>query len=133
MDSDAFNATTMFVPLVKSTPKFERAKLVARGDEEIVFLSGTAAILGERSVAPGDVAAQTRTTIDNITALVGDRRMTRLRAYVKRTEETGIVQSLCEAAFGRIPALYVRADVCREELLVELEGVLVKSRPEGNR
>ena len=28
-----------------------------------------------------------------------------------------------EAAFGPIPALYVRADVCRDELPAELEGV----------
>jgi len=110
---------------VKSTPKFERAKLIARGRQEIIFLSGTAAILGERSVAPGDVAAQTRTTIDIITALIGDRGLTRLRTYVKRPEQMPVIRSQFEAAYGPIPALYVRADVCRDELLMEVEGVLV--------
>jgi len=112
----------------KSTPKFERAKRVARGGEQVIFVSGTAAIVGERSVAPGDVAEQTRTTIENIAALIGDRRLSRLRAYVKRTEDVATVSSICEAAFGPIPALYVQADVCRDDLLVELEGALV-TRP----
>jgi enamine deaminase RidA (YjgF/YER057c/UK114 family) len=109
----------------KSTPKFERAKLVARGEEKVTFVSGTAAIVGERSVAPGDVAEQTRTTIENIAALIGDRRLSRLRAYVKRAEDIASVRTICEAAFGPIPALYVRADICRDDLLVELEGALV--------
>ncbi|MHC4133427.1 MAG: chorismate transformation enzyme, FkbO/Hyg5 family [Planctomycetota bacterium] len=115
----------------KSTPKFERAKLVARGEEKVTFVSGTAAIVGERSVAPGDVAAQTRTTIDNIAALIGDRRLSRLRAYVKRAEDVAKVRTICEATFGPIPALYVRADICRDDLLVELEGALVIHAPEA--
>jgi enamine deaminase RidA (YjgF/YER057c/UK114 family) len=110
---------------VKSTPKFERAKLVARGEQGTIFVSGTAAILGEKSVDLGDVAAQTRTTIENITALVGDRPLSRLRAYVKRPEHLPEIRSICEDAFGPIPALYVQADVCRDELLVELEGAWV--------
>jgi enamine deaminase RidA (YjgF/YER057c/UK114 family) len=126
----------------KSTPKFERAKLVARGSEQIVFVSGTAAIVGERSVAEGDVEAQTRTTIDNVAALVGDARLSRLRAYVKRASDFAAVRRICDAAFGPIPAMYVQADVCRDELLVELEGALgiaartspqlaISSRPKG--
>jgi enamine deaminase RidA (YjgF/YER057c/UK114 family) len=112
----------------KSPPKFERAKRIVRGDEEIVLVSGTAAIVGERSVAIGDVAAQTRTTIDNIAALVGERRLSRLRAYVKRRDDIPTVRAICTDSFGPIPAVYVEADVCRPELLVELEGSLVTKR-----
>lgn len=101
-----------------ATPKFERAKRV----DEVTFVSGTAAIVGERTVHVGDVAAQTKTTIDNIAALLGDRPLTDLRAYVKHGEDIPTVRRLCEAAFGPIPALYVRADICRDDLLVELEG-----------
>ena len=108
----------------KCTPKFERAKLVARGDEQTVFVSGTAAIIGEQSVAPGDVEAQTRTTIDNISALVGGGGLSRLRAYVKHSRDIPAVRRICEATFGSIPAVYVQADICRDELLVELEGAL---------
>ncbi|MHC4940026.1 MAG: chorismate transformation enzyme, FkbO/Hyg5 family [Planctomycetota bacterium] len=108
----------------KSTPKFERAKLVERGDDRLVFVSGTAAIVGERSVAQGDVAEQTRTTIENIAALVGEGHLSRLRAYVKRASDFATVRSICSEAFGPIPANYVQADICRPELLVELEGAV---------
>jgi enamine deaminase RidA (YjgF/YER057c/UK114 family) len=111
----------------KSPPKFERAKLVARGDRRVLFVSGTAAILGEESVGASDVAAQTETTIENIAELVGGAGLSHLRAYVKRAEDIPVVRRVCEAAYGPIPALYVRADVCRDELLVELEGALVEN------
>jgi enamine deaminase RidA (YjgF/YER057c/UK114 family) len=111
----------------KTAPKFERAKRVVRGADEVVYVSGTAAIVGERSVAPDDVVAQTRTTIENIATLLSDETPSYLRAYVKREEDMPAVRSVCDAAYGRIPALYVRADVCREELLVEMEGVLVRT------
>jgi enamine deaminase RidA (YjgF/YER057c/UK114 family) len=107
------------------TPRFERGKRVIRGGEEILLVSGTAAIVGERSVGAGDVAAQTATTIENIRAIVGACGLSQLRAYVKRPGDVAVVRRLCEEAFGRIPALYVRADVCRDELLVEIEGAVV--------
>ena len=81
--------------------------------------------------------AQTRTTVGNIAALAGKENLARaglppspdgdvlsyLRAYVKRTADIPRVRRICERAFGPVPALYVRADICRPELLVELEGV----------
>ncbi len=105
----------------KTSPKFERAKLVARERSGVVYVSGTAAVLGQKSVGRGDVEAQTRTTIRNIAALAGP--LSYLRAYVKRAADIPKVRRVCERAFGPIPALYVRADVCRDELLVELEGI----------
>ena len=111
------------------TPKFERAKRIRHGDGEVVLLSGTAAIVGERSVAHGDVEAQTATTIDNIGALIGARRLSSLRAYVKHANDIPIVRRLCESAFGDVPAVFVTADVCRDELLVELEGTVVARSP----
>ena len=123
----------------KTSPKFERAKLVARGRSGIVFVSGTAAVLGQKSVGRRDVEAQTRTTVANITALAGKENLARaglplppdggalsyLRVYVKRTADIPKVRRICERAFGPIPALYVRADICRPELLVELEGIKI--------
>jgi len=113
----------------KATPRFERAKRIVAGDAESILVSGTASIVGERSVGVGDVEAQTRTTIDNIATLVGNRGLSRLRAYVRRPGDFATVRRICEEAFGDIPALYVQADVCRDDLLVELEGTLrVESR-----
>jgi enamine deaminase RidA (YjgF/YER057c/UK114 family) len=109
----------------RASPKFERGKLVASGAEQVVFVSGTAAIQGERSVDPGDVAAQTRTSIENVALLRPGARLVQLRVYVKRPEDVPVVRGICEEAYGSVPSLYVRADVCREELLVEIEGMMV--------
>jgi enamine deaminase RidA (YjgF/YER057c/UK114 family) len=129
----------------KTSPKFERAKLVTRGASGIVFVSGTAAVLGQKSVGRRDVEAQTRTTVANIRALTSAANLERagfsgaadaaplsyLRAYVKRAADIPKVRGVCERAFGPIPALYVRADVCRPELLVELEGIKILRRALG--
>ncbi|MEN8150041.1 MAG: hypothetical protein ABFS86_09470 [Planctomycetota bacterium] len=106
----------------KTPPKFERAKLVRNGGTETVFVSGTASIIGEQSVAVGDVAAQTVTTLENIGILSDSRALVSLRAYVKRADDIATVRSVCEASWPSCDALYVVADVCREELLVEIEG-----------
>jgi enamine deaminase RidA (YjgF/YER057c/UK114 family) len=123
----------------KSPPKFERAKIVAGGMSGIVYVSGTAAVVGEKSAARQDVESQTRTTLANISVLTGGINLRRaglrrppaagglsfLRAYVKRGADIPRVRRVCEEAFGAIPALFVQADICREELLVEIEGALV--------
>lgn len=109
----------------KSSPKFERAKVVARDREEVVFVSGTASIIGEKSIAIGDVRAQTITTLENIGKLIDGGRPTWLRAYVKNAEDIPLVREVCEVVYHGVPALFVQADVCRKELLVEIEGVRI--------
>jgi hypothetical protein len=115
----------------KTSPKFERAKRVVRDGVETVFVSGTASIIGEESVALGDVAAQTKTTLDNIATLTPDGALSWLRAYVKRAGDIPVVREVCEATLPGTPALYVHSDVCRAELLVEIEGVSVTGRNPG--
>lgn len=117
----------------KTSPKFERAKSVADGQHTTVFVSGTASILGEKSVAIGDVEEQTRVTIEVISSLIAGEKLTHLRAYVKRTADIPAVRAVCEATYGSIPSLYVTADVCRDELLVEIEGArVIPEAPAGD-
>lgn len=65
----------------KTTPKFERAKSLQTGDCCMMYLSGTAAIRGEVSLAEADVVAQLRITLENIRHLIGDVSMKLLRVY----------------------------------------------------
>jgi hypothetical protein len=46
-----------------------------------------------------------------------------LRVYVKRAEDYPVVRAACEGRLGKLPVTYVVADVCRPDLLVEMEGV----------
>ncbi len=121
----------------KASPLFERAKFVGRGPERVVFISGTAAVREQATAAAKDVSAQTRITIENMRRLIskenlkthgikGDgngRPLAYLRAYVKRRRDIPAVKRICRKDFGDVPAHFVAADVCREDLLVELEGV----------
>ncbi|MCB9882569.1 MAG: hypothetical protein H6834_12335 [Planctomycetes bacterium] len=117
----------------RSRPLFERAKRVATAREETTFVSGTAAILGERSIAPGNVVAQTHLTLHHIARLILGRRLSCLRAYVKRRDDLARVRAICEHAYPGVPAVYVQADVCRPELLVEIEGAVLAVPCGGTR
>ncbi|TAL68770.1 MAG: hypothetical protein EPN82_08840 [Bacteroidetes bacterium] len=120
-----------------NTPKFERGKIVISGNSLDLFVSGTAAIIGEDSI-PGNIDKQTQTTIENIIELCTKENIDKqgifiendlppfsgVRAYIKEQKDAEIVEKICRKAFGNIPILCVIADVCREELLVEIEAYL---------
>ncbi|OFY96500.1 MAG: hypothetical protein A2309_08145 [Bacteroidetes bacterium RIFOXYB2_FULL_35_7] len=119
------------------TPKFERGKIVITGETLDLYVSGTAAIIGEVSVS-GDIREQTKTTLDNITKLCSKENLEEhglfiegdlplfsgVRAYIKYPQDIPVVEKMCRKKFGDVPILCVIADVCREELLVEIEAFL---------
>ena len=121
----------------KCTPKFERAKLVTIGSRNYIYVSGTASILGEKTVHEDDVEKQTLTTIDNIKRLfskenqvslgldfdVAKIKFSHLRVYVKYKKDIPAVQKVCDAELNCKSSLFLESDVCRENLLVEIEGV----------
>ena len=43
--------------------------------------------------------------------------------YVKHARDFEACREVCKRTLGRIPAIYAQADVCRPDLLVEIEGV----------
>lgn len=120
------------------SPKFSRAMAVKIGDHVTTWISGTASILDSESVHLGDAEKQTEQTIENIQRLIGKDNFTRhglpgpgatlddlakIRVYVKRPEDYEKCRSVCQARLRSIPTIYAVADVCRPELLVEIEGV----------
>ncbi|MBN1911792.1 MAG: dioxygenase [Pirellulales bacterium] len=125
------------------SPKFARAMAVAVGDVITLFVSGTASITDSESRHPGDVEAQTHQTLDNIAALISSENLARhglpdrtatlsdlaqARVYLKRRADYAPVRSVCRARLGELPIIYAEADVCRPELLVEIEGVAYAHR-----
>jgi len=120
----------------KAPPLFERAKIVCRGNAGLIFVSGTAAVRGEDTILEQDIRSQTLATIENIDALISadnlssigvdigvhSPRLSQLRTYVKRDGDLPLVKKICKDRYGDIPSQYVVSDVCRESLLVEIEG-----------
>ena len=120
------------------SPKFSRAVALALGDYVTTWVSGTASIVDSESCYPGDPERQTEQTIDNIERLIAADNFTahglkgagarlhdlaKIRVYLKRPEDLAKCQAVCQRRFGAVPAIYAVADICRPELLVEIEGV----------
>lgn len=124
------------------SPTFSRAALSALGDGRLaLFVSGTASIVGHRSLHEGDIRAQTREAVANLRAVVGaaDARcgagfsVEQLQAvvYLRRPADAPAVREVLAAELGVLAplveqAVWLQADVCRRELLVEIEGHAVR-------
>ncbi|MBA7529000.1 hypothetical protein ES705_21192 [subsurface metagenome] len=122
----------------KSSPKFERGKLVRTDEGTKIYISGTAAIIGENTVFPTDVEKQTMATIKNIKKLVESESISKLddiqsvekinysyvRSYVKHKKDIDIVKRLCEKHIRSECFQYLISDICRDNLLVEIEGLI---------
>jgi len=116
--------------IMKKAPLFERAKMIELRNNTLVIVSGTAAIIGQETVGIGDVRLQTDIAIKNMLELIS-KEVTRkdrsfqfnyLRVYIKDKNDIPIVREVCKFYFPDISTVYVQADVCRSELLMEIEG-----------
>ncbi len=120
------------------SPKFARGMAVVQGHFVSTLVSGTASIVDSRTVFPGDVVRQTVQTLDNIEHLIGPENFARhglagagatlkdvakLRVYVKCTEDYERCREVVEQRLPKVPAIYLHADVCRPDLLLEIEAV----------
>jgi chorismate lyase/3-hydroxybenzoate synthase len=106
------------------SPSFARATRCPETAGGLLLLSGTASIVGHQSVHHGDVLRQLDETCVNLEQLLGGAPPRLLKVYLRHAADTPAVQVALERRFGRaVPALYLQADICREELLVEIEGV----------
>jgi hypothetical protein len=121
---------------VKNPPQFERALLMHSDANPVLYVSGTASILGQKTVGLNDVARQAEVTIDNINKLADYNRIRRIsgknnitgleclfiRVYVKNTQDFQTVRSICDRNFPSVPSVFIEADICRDDLLVEIEA-----------
>ncbi|MEV5968478.1 FkbO/Hyg5 family chorismatase [Streptomyces sp. NPDC051921] len=116
-------------------PSFARATLL----DDTLYVSGTASILGHETVHRGDVRRQTRQTLDNIAHLISrdnlaaqgvdaDHSLKDLRlikAYVRHDSDIPAVREVCEETLGAgLEVKYLNVAVCRDDLLVEIEGIV---------
>ena len=112
----------------RTTPKFERARLLGN----TVLISGTAAIKGECSNYSTNAVEQAAETMEIMDRLTSKENIPvenngssydLLRVYVKHEQD---IPAICDYMQSHYPAAmkhYLVADVCRPELLIEIEGV----------
>lgn len=112
----------------RTTPKFERARLLGSN----IFISGTAAIRGEHSNFSDNAVEQAAETMeimnrliatDNIPVTNNGARYDLLRVYVKRECDIPATREYMQRHYPAVPKHYLVADICRPELLIEIEGI----------
>jgi chorismate lyase / 3-hydroxybenzoate synthase len=114
-----------------AAPSFSRAMVVPG---PLLLVSGTSSIVGHASLHDGDIEAQLRETLVNLDTVLhrahASGRMASqtlsadslVKAYVRRHDDAAEVESGLRDHYGPdVPTLVVAADICRSELLVEIE------------
>jgi chorismate lyase / 3-hydroxybenzoate synthase len=116
------------------SPVFSRACLLSESAGTNLFVSGTASIVGHETIHHGDVTAQTRETLANIDALLDEANRVvgsacyaldglKFKVYVRQPSDLGAIESALSATLPASTSIvYLQADVCREDLLVEIEA-----------
>jgi chorismate lyase/3-hydroxybenzoate synthase len=118
------------------SPAFARGMLATLGAETQLYISGTASIVGHESTHLNDIAGQLEETLANIDALIAataerhdltmDRScMTLMKVYLRRAQDYRLARQRLQQVMGAdFPILYLQADICRSDLLLEIEGIV---------
>jgi chorismate lyase/3-hydroxybenzoate synthase len=119
------------------SPSFARATVIASTAGRDVFISGTSAIRGHHTIAPGDTLAQLTCTLENLRAVgracgvgddlgVGRAAARHLKIYLRHAADFPEVEAALAPGFVRPGdrVSYLRADICRAELNVEIEATI---------
>lgn len=120
-------------------PSFSRATLVENAARRQLFVSGTAAIRGHATIAVGNLSGQLACTRENLhiiaaTAGAGadfgaaDDWQRTLKVYIRHARDLAAVSRDLDEHLLRAgdTVTYLLADLCRSDLLVEIEAVLTR-------
>ncbi len=120
------------------SPLFSRAVLMNWNgcEAQQLYISGTSSIVGHETRHTGDISAQAEETCMNIDALLDDvaRRngkksareitLSSLRVYFRHPEQLEPVREIIgRQAVSPKNIVYLKADICRMNLLLEIEGI----------
>ncbi len=122
------------------SPSFARATYKQWTSQQAhLFLSGTASIVGHKSLHLGECQAQLQETITNIKAILNldhlqqqgipvaqfkEFSLSIMKVYLRAPEYLPVVKKILQTQAdweGKI--MYLEGDICRQELIVEIEGI----------
>jgi len=126
----AFQYSRRYGPL---PPCFARATIITHPltGGRALLVAGTSSILGEQTAHAGDLPRQLEETLGNLRALLaaapgagGTWGFTDIRAYCVRPRDAAAIKRLIGKSLGTdLGVQLVHADLCRTDLLVEIEGL----------
>lgn len=115
----AYNYPPQYGP---KSPSFSRATVW----RDTVFVSGTSSVVGHQTVHAGDVETQLDETVRNIEAVLARTgrslaNVVAAKTYVRNAADYERIASRLADVFP--VNLYLEADICRKDLLLEIECV----------
>jgi chorismate lyase / 3-hydroxybenzoate synthase len=116
------------------SPSFSRATVVGWDGTPMIFVSGTSSVVGHRTCHVGDVQGQLDETLRNIEKIVCEsasragghgslENLGIVKTYLRRASDYDLVAGRVKAALPRAQHLFLESDICRPDLLIEIEGV----------
>ncbi|MDH5633151.1 MAG: hypothetical protein OEZ10_09185 [Gammaproteobacteria bacterium] len=121
------------------SPSFSRGMVTGSGQNARLFISGTASIRGHETWHKDDLSLQLNVTLENIDELLlqankacgsklrGCADLALLKVYIRNEQDYWPVRTLLEDRVPGVPIMYLHADICRSDLLLEIEGLSVPS------
>lgn len=118
------------------SPSFSRALMKQWDGGTDLFLSGTASITGHETQHVGDLTAQVGLALDNVEKLIETAERSRgcpfagsphrfFKVYIRHAKDFPAVRDIVAQRLGdTTEVIYLHAEICRLELLFEIEGVL---------
>jgi chorismate lyase/3-hydroxybenzoate synthase len=117
------------------SPVFSRAMLMQTKGKALLFISGTASIVEDETLHVGDVTKQIEETIANMRAVMEQAQSSGwlptnresdllLKVYLRHVDHLPIINNYLTKAFGtQTKIIYLQAEICRSDLLLEVEAV----------
>jgi enamine deaminase RidA (YjgF/YER057c/UK114 family) len=111
---------------------FSRAIVIEDNQSKLILVSGTASIDEEgKSVFLNDFAAQIKQTLKVVSALIAPegaalQDLCEATVFLKRRQDFPTYQKIAEEiGISEVPSVNVVADVCRDELLFEIDAAFL--------
>ena len=116
------------------SPSFARATVAQWNGNAMIFVSGTSSVVGHETRHHGKVEAQLDETLENMRVIVAEAAarigrkaslddLTVAKTYLRRAADYETIAPRLTAQLAQTQHLFVESDICRRDLLLEIEGV----------
>lgn len=132
LQTSAFHYPKIYSP---QSPTFSRAMIKRWQNSTQLYISGTASVLGHRTVHIDNLEQQYRQTLTNLQALTSmystqqnipvDFSLAQVlwKVYLRDAGYTAQLKELVNTTLNPCkPVMYLQGDICRADLLLEIEG-----------
>ncbi len=123
------------------SPLFSRGTILRLNGSQQFLISGTASVVGHQTHHENQVANQLSESLRNVQSLLEEGyRLTGdsyaqldnqglLKVYIRNRSDLDLIRQTLEAeAPAEIPRIYLEGDICRENLLTEIDGIVSLQR-----